>query len=221
MNRIDVSLYLVLDSDLCGGLEGMLHTAVQAAHGGATLVQLRAPEWKKRRWLEAARALKAALSPLGVPLVVNDHVDVALIAGADGVHLGQADLPAADARRLLGPEKIVGVSVSNTDELSALADGVDYLGVGPVFPTRTKKDASPVIGLPAFSALCAASPLPVVAIGGIDADNCASVIAARARGIAVVSAVCGKSDPAREAARLRALVDSVSRSSASRFADDR
>ncbi|MDR1367471.1 MAG: thiamine phosphate synthase [Candidatus Accumulibacter sp.] len=211
MSHADFSLYLVLDPDLCDDPEGMVRTARQAVLGGATIVQLRAPTWKKRRWLDTARALKAMLAPLCVPLIVNDHLDVALMADADGVHLGQADLPAAEARRWLGPGKIVGLSVTNVAQLSAAADGVDYLGIGPVFSTRTKKDAAPVIGVETFSALAAVSPLPVVAIGGIDADNCAQLIKAGAQGIAVVSAICGQSDPAGAAARLRARIDTAKR----------
>ncbi|MDR1275378.1 MAG: thiamine phosphate synthase [Candidatus Accumulibacter sp.] len=199
MKCVDYSLYLVLDPDLCGGLDGMVHTARQAVAGGVTIIQLRASAWKKRRWLDAALALKALLAPLGVPLIINDHVDVAMLADADGVHLGQADLPVAKARCLLGADKIVGLSVSNAAQLTDV-DGADYLGVGPVYPTRTKKDAAPVLGVEAFSRIAAASSLPVVAIGGIDADNCAPLIAAGAHGVAVVSAICGHDDP-RAAAR--------------------
>ena len=197
LNPVDLSLYLVLDPDLCGGPDGMVRTARLAAENGATVVQLRAPNWKKRQWLETARELKAVLAPLGVLLIINDHVDVALAVDADGVHVGQADLPVAETRRLIGPGKILGLSVSNTVQLKAVPDGVDYLGIGPVYPTGTKLDAAAVVGARMFAELVAATRLPVVAIGGINADNCAPLFAAGAKGVAVVSAICGQGDPAR------------------------
>ena len=212
MIPLNLSLYLVLDPDLCGGPEGMIQTARLAALGGATLVQLRAPAWKKRQWLNTAKALKAVLSPLGVPLIINDHIDVALMSGADGVHLGQADLPAAEARQLIGPEKILGLSVSNAAQLMAVPESVDYLGIGPVFPTGTKKDAAPVLGLDAFAVLAASSSLPAVAIGGIGTDECAPLITAGAQGVAVISAICGHDDPKARAALLRGKIDAAKRS---------
>lgn len=203
-NPIDLSLYLVLDPELCGSPAEMVRTARLAAENGATVVQLRAPGWKKRQWLATAIELKAMLAPLGVPLIINDHIDVALAVDADGVHVGQADLPVADTRRLIGPNKILGLSVSNAAELAAVPPGVDYLGIGPVHPTGTKPDAAAATGLPLFSQLIAASPWPVVAIGGIRADNCMPLLAAGARGVAVVSAICGQRDPAAATALLSA-----------------
>ena len=175
----------------------MLRTARLAAENGATVVQLRAPEWKKCQWLETARELKSILAPLGVPLIVNDHVDVALAVDADGVHVGQGDLPVAEVRRLVGPNKILGLSVNNSTQLAAVPEGVDYLGIGPAYPTGTKLDAAEVVGTERFAALVAASPWPVVGIGGIHAGNCAPLIAAGAGGVAVVSAICGQADPVR------------------------
>ncbi|MDR0578403.1 MAG: thiamine phosphate synthase [Candidatus Accumulibacter sp.] len=204
---LDLSLYLVLDPDLCGGPEGMVRTARLAAASGATVVQLRAPGWKKRQWLETAIALKAALRPFGVPLIVNDHVDVALAMDADGVHVGQEDLPPAEARRLIGPDKILGLSVSSAAHLAGVPDGVDYLGVGPVYPTGTKPDAAPVLGVAALAGRVASARLPVVAIGGIRGDNCAALFAAGARGVAVVSAICGQPDPAAATLALRGTID--------------
>ena len=196
-STLDLSLYLVLDPDLCGGADGMVRTARLAAENGAAVVQLRAPNWKKRQWLEVAIQLKAVLAPFGVPLIINDQVDIALTVDADGVHVGQDDLPAAEVRRLIGPHKLLGLSVSNPTELGVVPEGVDYLGIGPVYPTGTKLDASPVTGLDSFAELVAATPLPVVAIGGINVNNCTPLFAAGARGVAVVSAMCGQADPAR------------------------
>ena len=207
MKKLDLSLYLVLDPDLCGSPDGMVQTARLAAENGATVVQLRAPYWKKKQWLETACKLKAALSPLGVPLIINDQVDVALAADADGVHVGQDDLPAADVRRLIGPDKLLGVSVSDFSELAAVpATGVDYLGVGPVFPTGTKPDAGAALGIAGLGELVATTTLPVVAIGGIHSVHCGELLAAGARGVAVVSAICGQPDPAQASAVLAAAL---------------
>ena len=154
MKSLDLSLYLVLDPDLCGGPAGMVRTARLAAENGATVVQLRAPTWKKRQWLETALELKAVLAPLGVPLIINDHIDIALAVDADGVHVGQADLPAAVVRQLIGPDKWLGLSVTNAEQLAAVPyEAVDYLGIGPAYPTGTKLDAAPVVGLTAFADL--------------------------------------------------------------------
>ncbi|BCL77020.1 thiamine-phosphate synthase [Jeongeupia sp. HS-3] len=197
MNTIDLSLYLVLDPDLCGGIAGMVSTAVIAAQNGATVVQLRAPQWKKRQWFDAAVALKAALAPTGAKLIINDHIDIALAIDADGVHVGQADLPVAEVRRLVGPGKIVGLSTSNAAQLAAVPLAlIDYIGVGPAYPTGTKQDASAVIGVAEFAALMQAKRCPAVAIGGIGLGRAAPLISAGADGVAVVSAICGQPDVA-------------------------
>lgn len=202
LNPVDLSLYLVLDHDLCGGPAAMVRTARVAAENGATVVQLRAPDWKKRQWLETALELKAVLAPFDVPLIINDHVDIALAVDADGVHVGQDDLAVAETRRLIGPGKILGLSVSNAAELAAVPAGVDYLGIGPVYPTGTKPHAAAATGVAVFGELVVAAGLPVVAIGGINAGNLAPLFAAGTLGVAVVSAICGQNDPAWATARL-------------------
>ena len=205
MNPIDLSLYLVLDPDLCGGPEGMVRTARLAAENGASVVQLRAPAWKKKQWIETARALKAVLAPFQVPLIINDQIDVALAVDADGVHIGQDDLPANETRRLIGPGKILGVSVSDFAELAAVPDdGVDYIGIGPIFPTGTKPDAGAATGFVGFGKLAAAAKWPAVAIGGIKGEHCAPLFAQGAKGVAVVSAICGQPDPGRATAEIAA-----------------
>lgn len=203
MKTPDLSLYLVLDPDLCSGPAGMVRTARLAAENGATVVQLRAPQWKKKQWLATARELRAVLSPLGVPLIVNDQVDVALAADADGVHVGQEDLPVEEVRRLIGPGKLLGVSVSDFAELAAVPEtGVDYLGIGPIFSTGTKPDAGAPLGIAGFGELVAASVLPAVAIGGVKGEHCSGLFAVGAYGVAVVSAICGQPDPAQATAKL-------------------
>ena len=211
VRRLDLSLYLVLDPDLCGGAANMVRTARLAAQNGASVVQLRAPHWKKREWYDCARELKRVLAPLGVPLIVNDQVDIALAVDADGVHVGQNDLPADAVRRLIGPDKWLGLSVSNAVELAAVPAGVvDHLGIGPVFATATKTDAAPATGLPRLADLCAASRQPVVAIGGIGLANCAPTLRCGAAGVAVVSAICGQSDVAASTRALRRAIDAAS-----------
>lgn len=211
MKTFDLSLYLVLDPDLCGGAQAMVDTARLAAENGVTMVQLRAPHWKKRQWFETAQALKKVLQPLKVPLIINDQIDIALAVDAEGAHVGQADLPAQVVRSLIGNEKWLGLSVANAEQL-AHSDlrGVDYVGIGPVYPTRTKADAAPVLGLEGFAGLRRAVPLPVVAIGGIQSGACRPILEAGAQGVAVVSAICGQPDIAAATRELRREIDGVS-----------
>ena len=213
VRHLDLSLYLVLDPELCGGAAGMVDTARVAAQSGASVVQLRAPHWKKREWYDCALELKRVLTPLKVPLIINDQVDIALAVDADGVHVGQSDLPAEAVRRLIGPHKWLGLSVSNAAELAELAavpaGVVDHLGVGPIFATATKGDAAPATGLALLAELRAASRLPVVAIGGVGLANCASVMRCGVDGVAVVSAICGQRDVAASTRALRSAIGAL------------
>lgn len=196
MKTFDLSLYLVLDPDLCGGAEGMLRTTEEALECGVTIVQLRAPTWKKRALAACARDLLEMLRPRGIPLIINDHADVAAAVGADGLHVGQDDLSPADARRIIGPDMILGLSAGNMDEVRGADPAlVDYLGIGPVWATATKKDAGEAIGLEGLASLRTSTPLPVVAIGGIGTSNAADVMRTGVDGIAVVSAICGQASP--------------------------
>ncbi len=193
-------LYLVTDRALtCGrSLEAVVAAAVE---GGAGCVQLREKDLDTRAFLAQAQALARLLAPTGVPLVINDRVDVALACGADGVHLGQGDLPVEVARRLLPQQVFIGWSVETPSDVARSASlPVDYLGVSPVFATPTKTDTKTPWGLDGLRAVRAATQLPLVAIGGIHAGNAAPVVAAGADGVAVVSALCGASDVV-EAAR--------------------
>ena len=213
MKTFDLSLYLVLDPDLCGDAEGMLRTTAEALEGGVTIVQLRAPTWKKRALAACARDLLEMLRPRGIPLIINDHADVAAAVGADGLHVGQDDLSSADARRIIGPDMILGLSAGNVDEVGGVDPAlVDYLGIGPVWTTATKKDAGAAVGLEGLASLSAASPLPVVAIGGIGASNAADVMRTGVDGIAVVSAICGQASPRTAAENLLAQLRIADRS---------
>jgi thiamine-phosphate pyrophosphorylase len=195
---------LVTDEALAGtrGVEAVVRAAVA---GGVTMVQVREKRGDARAFLDHTRALGTWLRTLGVPLIVNDRVDIALAAGADGVHVGQGDLPCIDVRRLVGPHRLVGVSVGSVDEArQAERDGADYLGVSPIFATPTKPDAPPPVGLQGLRAIRAAVRLPLVAIGGIHAGNAAQILAAGADGIAVVSAIMSAPDPTAAARELLA-----------------
>ena len=201
-------LYLVLDPNLCGGAQGMVDTARAAAANGATLVQLRAPQWKKRALVECARALKKVLAPFGVPLIVNDHADVCLAANAEGLHVGQKDLSPVDARALIGPDRILGLSANTAEHFSVVDRNlVDYLGVGPIALTRTKTDTGAALGITGFAALASCKPCPIVAIGSVSALNARDLMRAGADGIAVVSAICGKPDAARATRELADIVN--------------
>lgn len=206
LQPLDLTLYLVTDPRLVAA-RGLLATVESAVKGGATIVQLRDPDGHGRALVEQARALKALLAPLGIPLIINDRVDVAVAAAADGVHLGQDDMAPADARGLLGPGRILGLSVGNPLEYAASDLGVvDYLGVGPVKATGTKADAGAAIGTAGVAAVRALTRLPMVGIGGIDAGLAAEVVRAGADGVAVVSAICAAPDPEAAARALRQAI---------------
>lgn len=209
---VDVRLYGLVDPERAGALAlDALARAIVA--GGATLVQLRDKKAGTRRLIEEARAIKAALQSSGVPLLVNDRVDVALAAAADGVHLGQDDMRPDDARALLGSHAIVGWTVRSQDEADAARlDLLDYVAVGGVFATASKDNAAAPIGLAGLRAIAGslkarAPHMPVVAIAGIDRTNAADVIAAGADGVAVISALALAGDPAAAARDLRAVVE--------------
>ncbi len=208
--RFDPTLYLVTDPGMTAR-RGLLATVTAAVDGGVTMVQLRDKAGPAGALVETARALKALLAPRGIALIVNDRVDVAQAAGADGVHVGQDDLPPAAVRAILGPEAIVGLSVTAESRLAAVDPTVDYVGLGPLFPTGTKADAAAALGETRFAALRARLSRPVVAIGGITAANAARAIAAGADGVAVVSAICAAPDPGAAARDIRAAVDAARR----------
>lgn len=201
MNREQLRLYLVTDRDIAGGRD-IAEIVTQAVEGGVTMVQLREKHLDTREFIALAERLKKALAPYGVPLLINDRVDVALASGADGVHIGQSDMPYKAARRLLGPDKIIGLSVENFSQIAeanALAD-LDYIGVSPVFATPTKTDTAEPFGLEGLRRAVQESVHPVVGIGGMNARTAADAIAAGADGIAVVSAIVGAESP-KEASR--------------------
>jgi thiamine-phosphate pyrophosphorylase len=204
----DLSVYLVLDR-LFVGQRDLLATLEAALAGGVTMVQLRDKQAPRPLFRDQARRIQALLRPAGVPLIINDRVDVAAEIGADGVHVGQDDMPAAEARRLLGPDAIVGLSVSRANECAGIDPMlVDYVGLGPVFPTDTKPDTPPALGVGGIRALRPRLAVPVVAIGGIGGGNAAGIVGAGADGVAVVSSVCAAPDPEAAARSLTRAVAS-------------
>lgn len=200
--RPDYTLYVITGAQFSLGRD-TVEVMSAAIRGGAGVIQLREKELAGKQMLALGRQLRQLTRETGVSLIVNDRVDVALAVDADGVHLGQGDLPVAEARRLLGPNKIIGVSALTLEQaMQAREDGADYLGVGPVFATATKEDAGPALGLELVSRVAGQVGLPQVAIGGITAENAATVAAAGADGVAVVTAVVAAEDVSGAAARL-------------------
>jgi thiamine-phosphate pyrophosphorylase len=203
----DYRLYLVTDRALARG-RSLVDLVRQAVAGGVTIVQLREKEASTRDFVNLAERLQELLVPLQVPLIINDRIDVALAVNAAGVHVGQSDMPAATARRLLGGDRLLGVSVSSIEEARrAEDDGADYLGVSPIYATPTKTDTPTPVGLAGLATLRVATRLPLVAIGGLHAGNLLPVLAHGADSVAVVSAIMAADDPAVAARALRAEID--------------
>jgi thiamine-phosphate pyrophosphorylase len=209
---IDISLHAIVDAGSCG-LDRLPALARLSAEHGATLVQYRDKTSATRDMIERASAIREALAGTGIPLLINDRVDVALAAGADGVHLGRDDMTAATARRLLGPDAFIGATVKDlADADTALGAPIDYACIGGVFETLSKQNPDAPVGLEGFRTLrerlAAGNPhLPVGAIAGIDLAHVSSIMAAGADGIAVISAIFGQRDPAGATRALRMAVD--------------
>lgn len=188
-------LHILTDTVLQSRFSHMEITRFAIA-GGADTIQYRQKSGSTREMIESARNMKRLCSEAGVMFIVNDRLDVAIAAEADGVHLGQDDFPIPMARELLGEGRIIGGSAATLDEArKCLSEGADYVGFGPVYPTSSKDDAGPVSGIDILKQVVEIVPLPIIAIGGVGAENTAIVIRAGAHGIAVISAVCCQDDP--------------------------
>ncbi len=210
-----VSVYLVTDPTLSNG-RSELEIVRAAASGGIRLIQYRDKLAGKRLYLEKARALAALCRELGVDLLLNDHVDIAALVDCAGIHLGQDDLPTAEAKRLLGPSKIVGRSTHDPAQAAAaIREGADYINIGPVFPTATKNTPVVPVGLDMVREIARISTVPVTTMGGIGMDNAADIVRAGADRVAVVTAITKAPDVSRAA---RTLVDLVESAKASRSA---
>jgi thiamine-phosphate pyrophosphorylase len=211
VSRLDpATLRLVAITDsLRDGVDGLAARAVAAVRGGATMVQLRLKDETPRTLVEVARALREAVP--SVPLLVNDRADVALAAGADGVHVGTDDISPAALRRVVPARFIIGASVGTDDEVTR-ASGADYVGIGPVYASGSKPDAGVAIGPARFAELAArCGGLPAVAIGGITTENIGALVEAQPSGVAVISALFSAPDPAAAARALRVALAAIER----------
>lgn len=182
--------------------------AEMAIAGGADTIQLRSKSVSTKELIETARAMKKICSRSGVPLIINDRVEIAMEVEADGVHLGQDDVPISTARKMLGSSCIIGGSAGNLDEAEiCLNEGADYIGSGPVYYTGSKKDAGPAIGLKSLKKLVERIPVPVIAIGGISPVNIPELLKTGVHGVAVISAVCMSDDPAKATGEFTKIMD--------------
>jgi len=203
---LDLSVYLLTDPAMCAR-RGLVETVLAAVRGGATVVQLRDKEAPDDQLIDQGRRLKQALAGRGVPLIVNDRIEVAAAIGADGVHVGQSDAAARVARAVLGPDAFVGLSIQSVAHARAVDPAsVDHVGVGPVFATATKPDHAQPLGIDGLARVCAASPVPAVAIGGLGLAHVQAVLEAGAAGLALVSALCAAADPEQAARDFAAAV---------------
>lgn len=208
MKKLDTTLYLVTDST---GLseEEFLAKVEQALQGGVTFLQLREKERSTREYIHLAREVHAIAKRYQVPLVVDDRVDVALAAEVDGVHVGQSDMPVWQARKILGPDKIVGATAKTVPQaLEALEQGADYLGVGAIYPTTTKV-VTVITSTDTLGEICKAVPIPVNAIGGLNQDNLGVLKGIPIQGICVVSAIMKSADPKAAAEGLRQAFEAL------------
>ncbi|TCP24513.1 thiamine-phosphate diphosphorylase [Scopulibacillus darangshiensis] len=202
-NNIDYSLYLVTEAYREGYRSEYLKKVRQALQGGVNVLQFREKNASSLRQFELAKALKDMSQSFHVPFIINDRVDIALAVNADGVHVGQEDLPAEDVRRLIGPDKLLGVSAATVEEaVKAERDGADYLGVGSVFQTGSKGDAT-LIEMDEIARIRQEVTIPIVAIGGINAENVKRLPERHADGIAVISAILSAADPKGAAEQLK------------------
>ncbi|MEX6700040.1 thiamine phosphate synthase [Peribacillus frigoritolerans] len=193
MSQIDLSLYLVTEESIA--IEELTKIIAQSVSGGVSIVQLREKNNSSLSFYEKASALKQLLNELSIPLIINDRVDIALAVGADGIHIGQDDLPLPIVKKMVPEDMIVGVSVSTLEEaLEAERNGADYIGVGSVFPTKTKQDAT-LMALEDLGEICRGVSIPAVAIGGITADNISALSDSGLSGTAVVSAIMNADNP--------------------------
>ena len=198
----DYSLYLVTDR-MCMSTATLREAVEQAILGGCTMVQLRENHISSRDFYDTAKEIKEITDTYDIPLIINNRIDIALAVDAAGVHIGQSDIPSSVARKLIGREKLLGVSASSLREaLRAQSDGADYLGVGAMFPTRTKHDAK-IVSIEEWQAIRQAVTIPIVVIGGIGKENAAVFLQSGADGIAAASAILAQPDIRQAAAELK------------------
>jgi thiamine-phosphate pyrophosphorylase len=206
MNKNDLLLYLCTDQGYVGE-RSLAEIIEEAIAGGVTMIQIREKNACTREFFEMVCVARNITKARRIPLVVNDRLDVALAADADGLHIGQSDLPLKAVRKIAGSKLFIGVSTGTVEEaLAAEKDGADYLGVGAVFPTGSKADAGDAIGLEGLARVCAAVKIPVVGIGGVSSQNAADVMKTGAAGIAVISAILAQKDIKAASEALKAQI---------------
>ncbi len=206
LKEIDYSLYLVTDRGLSRG-RTTLDIVKAAVRGGVTCVQLREKECSTLEFVQQALTIKAFLSSPGIPLIINDRLDVAQAVKADGVHLGQTDMPLDRAKAIVGDTMIIGISAESLeDAVEAEKGGADYLGVSPIYATPTKTDTAPPLGLEGLRQIRQTVNIPLVGIGGLNSDNSADAIRSGADGVAVVSAIVAADDPETAAGKLKQII---------------
>lgn len=206
LKEIDYSLYLVTDRGLSRG-RTTLDIVKAAVRGGVTCVQLREKECSTLEFVQQALTIKAFLSSPGIPLIINDRLDVAQAVKADGVHLGQTDMPLDMAKTIVGDTMIIGISAESLeDAVEAEKGGADYLGVSPIYTTPTKTDTAPPLGLEGLRQIRQTVNIPLVGIGGLNSDNSADAIRSGADGVAVVSAIVAADDPETAAGKLKQII---------------
>lgn len=206
MNKEDLSLYLVTDRSLSLGrpIEDIVEQAVQ---GGVSMVQLREKNISSNEFYRLASSIKEVLRPFNVPLIINDRLDIALAVDAEGLHIGQSDIPYEVARKLMGKDKIIGLSVENIEQARLANDmDVDYIGVSPVFSTPTKHDIAQPLEIQGLQTIASFSKHPIVGIGGINESNIQEVIKNGADGVALVSAIVSQESPKQAASELKQLI---------------
>lgn len=205
--KCDYRLYLVTDREILKGRD-LLQAVEEALSGGVTLVQLREKDASSREFYQLAVSMKNLTAEYGVPLIINDRLDIALAVEADGIHIGQEDLPLPVVRRLLGPDKIIGYSVSNIEEACyGEKHGADYLGAGPVFATATKKVSTPTLGSAGLKRIKEMVSIPVVGIGGINLENIKEIRSTGVDGVSIVSGILGSDRPGHTALLIRRMWD--------------
>ena len=206
-SQIDYSLYLVTDRALSRGRR-TLEIVKAAVQGGVTCVQLREKACTTREFIDQALAIKDFLKTSKIPLIINDRLDVAQAVGADGIHLGQSDMPFSIAKAIVEDSMIIGISAESVDDaIQAEKEGADYIGVSPIYKTPTKTDTAPPLGLTGLREIRKAVNIPLVGIGGLNKSNVYDVIKNGGDGVAVVSAIVSADDPEESSRALRSIID--------------
>ncbi|MDH7511539.1 MAG: thiamine phosphate synthase [Clostridiales bacterium] len=218
IRQIDWSLCFIADSQASGGRD-VLWLIEEAVAGGATIVQLRGKTWTVRNFLRLAVQAVELVRPKGIPLIINDRADIALACRADGVHLGQDDLPVSEARKILGQDRLIGISINTPEEARRAEEAsADYAGAGPVFATLSKPDLQPLLGLEGLRRIRTETRLPILAIGGITLANVGEVMAAGADGVAVISAIASAASPRQASTKFIETIGKVRKNPAPQIA---